>query len=268
MHLEIFIHYDGQLRTSHLILDGIPSYTSYHDLEQALTISSPLLFYIDVRLRGFLPRGLTLFDARRLSPWQVRKGSLLPAMDGSADRVFHNQAENIPVKEPIAAEPIPVEEIESKELAIEMVVWRKMIPDRFLLGGWSAPQQQPPFPLAPHGHFWPHKAPHWCNLKPFPDLDCCAIGHSGTTLQPEAHRADRLQYCPLLCAPLPRLLVFSCWGTALFPRIPSFETKPVDMVVRLWITSGRHFCCLMICNTSTMAAMRPSLLGSNDTLSW
>lgn len=68
MRLEIFIHYDGQLRTSHLILDGIPSYTSYHDLEQAFTISTPLLSYIDVRLRGFLPRGLTLFKARRLDP--------------------------------------------------------------------------------------------------------------------------------------------------------------------------------------------------------
>ena len=65
---EIFVHYDSQLRASHLILECIPLYTSYQDLEQALTIGSPLLSYLDIRLHGFLLRGLTLSEARRLGP--------------------------------------------------------------------------------------------------------------------------------------------------------------------------------------------------------
>ena len=82
---EIFVHYNGQLRTSHLILECIPSYTSYQDPGQALTVGSPLLSYLDIRLRGFLPRGLTLGKSRRLGPQQIRKGSLLLVRDGTVD---------------------------------------------------------------------------------------------------------------------------------------------------------------------------------------
>ena len=90
---EIFVHFDGQLRATHLILGHTPAYTSFQDPSHELTVGSPLLSYLDVRLRGFLPKGLTLGEARRLGPWQIREGSLLPVRDGSTDRVFHGRAE-------------------------------------------------------------------------------------------------------------------------------------------------------------------------------
>lgn len=76
LRLEIFVHYDGQLWASHLILGCTPVYTSYKDPGQALTIGSPLLSYIDVWHRGFLPLGLTIGEARVLGPRIVRMGSL------------------------------------------------------------------------------------------------------------------------------------------------------------------------------------------------
>ena len=63
-------------------------------------MGSPLLSYFDVQLCGFLPRGLTLGEAQRLGLWQIKKGSLLPVKDSLTDRVFHNQAEHIPIEEP------------------------------------------------------------------------------------------------------------------------------------------------------------------------
>lgn len=41
---EIFMHYGSQLRASHLILNCTPSYTSYQDPRQALTVG--LYYYI------------------------------------------------------------------------------------------------------------------------------------------------------------------------------------------------------------------------------
>ena len=38
----IFVHYDAQLRASHLILGCTPVYTSNQDPRQALTVHSPL----------------------------------------------------------------------------------------------------------------------------------------------------------------------------------------------------------------------------------
>ena len=105
---EIFVHYDGQLRASHLILECIPLYTSYQDPGQALTVGNPLLSYLNVHLRGFLPRGLTLVEARRLNPRQIREGSLLLVRDGSTNRVFLGRAEHILVEEPIVAIPISI----------------------------------------------------------------------------------------------------------------------------------------------------------------
>lgn len=62
--LEIFMHYDGQLKASHLILGCMPSYTNYQDSLGVLTVGGPLLSYLDVRLPGFLPHGLTSGKAR------------------------------------------------------------------------------------------------------------------------------------------------------------------------------------------------------------
>ena len=66
---KIFVYYDDQLRASHLILGYVPLYTSYQDPGQVLIIGSPLLLYIGVCLRGFLSKGLSLGEARRLDPF-------------------------------------------------------------------------------------------------------------------------------------------------------------------------------------------------------
>lgn len=61
---KICVHYNGKLRASHLILGCMPSYTSYQDSLGALTVGSPLLFDLDVRLQGFMPHKLTSGKAR------------------------------------------------------------------------------------------------------------------------------------------------------------------------------------------------------------
>ena len=137
---EIFVHFDGQLRATHLILDHTPAYTSFQDPSHELTVGSPLLSYLDVRLRGFLPKGLTLGEARRLGPWQIREGSLLPVRDGSTDRVFHGRAEHILIKEPheeiqakgqveVESVDFSLEETRPEDSDTEMVVRRTMTVD-------------------------------------------------------------------------------------------------------------------------------------------
>ena len=54
----IFVHYNGQLRASHLIFGCTPIYTSYQDPGQALTIDSPLLSYIALGTEDFCHWGL------------------------------------------------------------------------------------------------------------------------------------------------------------------------------------------------------------------
>ena len=103
---EIFVHYDGQLRASHLILGCVPSYTSYQDSSSALIVGSPLLSYLDIRLQGFLPKGLTTSEARHLGPRLVRQDSLEPIRDGSRDNVFQGRAVYIPVEAPILEDPV------------------------------------------------------------------------------------------------------------------------------------------------------------------
>ena len=77
--------------------------------------------YIDVRLPGFLPRGLSLGEAWRISPCQIREGSLLPIRYSSTNRVFCDKVEHILVEEPAAEEPV-VEEPGFEEFDSEMVV--------------------------------------------------------------------------------------------------------------------------------------------------
>lgn len=88
LHLEIFLHFVGQLRASHLILGCVPSYTSYQDSLSALTVRSPLLSYLDVQLHGFLLKRLTFSEARELGPRLVRHDSLEPMQDSLGDIVF------------------------------------------------------------------------------------------------------------------------------------------------------------------------------------
>ena len=147
---EIFIHFDCQLHASHLILGCTPIYTSFQGPSQALTVSSPLLSYLDIRLCGFLPPGLTPDEAQRLGPWQFSVGSLLPVRDDSTDTIFHSRAEHIPVEEPKegarAVEQVEVESVDSfsegtepKDFNTEMVVRRKMTIDQFLPSGRQTP---------------------------------------------------------------------------------------------------------------------------------
>ena len=99
LRLEIFVHFNGQLRVSHLILGCTSVYTSYQPSRQALTISSPLLSYIDVRHRGFFPPRLTIGEAWDLGPRLIRVGLLVPTRDGSADTIFQGRAVHTPVEE-------------------------------------------------------------------------------------------------------------------------------------------------------------------------
>ena len=59
---EIFVHWDEQLRASHLILGVDPVYSTWQAFSQALLVDSPLLSYIDVRHANFLPPRLTVGD--------------------------------------------------------------------------------------------------------------------------------------------------------------------------------------------------------------
>ena len=66
--LEIFVHYDEQLKASRLILGCVPSYTSYQDSSSALMVGNPLLSYLNIRLPRFLLQRLTSREARHLGP--------------------------------------------------------------------------------------------------------------------------------------------------------------------------------------------------------
>ena len=60
---EIFVHRDGQLRASHLILGVDLVYSTWQAFSQALLVDSPLLSYINVRHANFLPPSLTTGEA-------------------------------------------------------------------------------------------------------------------------------------------------------------------------------------------------------------
>ena len=55
---EIFMHMDGQLRASHLILSCNPVYSTWQSFNQALLVDSPLLSYMDVRHPNLPPSPL------------------------------------------------------------------------------------------------------------------------------------------------------------------------------------------------------------------
>ena len=61
---EIYVHWDRQLQTSHLILGVEPVYSTWQNFKQALLVDSPLLSYIEVRYANFLPPKLTTGEAR------------------------------------------------------------------------------------------------------------------------------------------------------------------------------------------------------------
>ena len=84
---EIFVHWDGQLRASHLILNIESVYSTWQAFSQSLLVNSPLLSYIDVRHSNFLPPRFTVGKARNLGPWYTCSDELALVLDESAKRV-------------------------------------------------------------------------------------------------------------------------------------------------------------------------------------
>ena len=82
---EIFVHRDGQLRASHLILGVDSVYSTWQPFSQALIIDSLLLSFIDVRHANFLPPNFTVGEARDLSPRYICSDELAPIRDESAE---------------------------------------------------------------------------------------------------------------------------------------------------------------------------------------
>ena len=81
------MHWDGQLRASHLILGVDPVYSTWQAFDQALLVDSSLLSYIDVRHTNFLPPKFTVGEARDLGPRYICSDELAPIRDEFAKRV-------------------------------------------------------------------------------------------------------------------------------------------------------------------------------------
>ena len=150
---EIYVHWDGQLRASHLILGVEPVYSTWQNFKQALLVNIPLLSYIDVRYANFLPPKLTTGEAREFGRCFTCSDELAPLRDESAERVsrclreFAHEAiqQEGPVQEQQQPENPPVEPqqpvIEAAALLAEaiqpggrMVSRKVMTIDRFVLG--------------------------------------------------------------------------------------------------------------------------------------
>ena len=84
---EIYVHWDGQLRASHLILGVEPVYFTWQNFKQTLLVDNPLLSYIDVRYANFLPLKLTTGEAREFGRRFTCSDKLAPLRDESAERV-------------------------------------------------------------------------------------------------------------------------------------------------------------------------------------
>ena len=84
---EIYVHWDRQLRASHLILGVEPVYSTWQSFKQVLLVDSPLLSYIDVRHTNFLPPKFTVGEARELSRRYTCLDELAPLWDESAKHV-------------------------------------------------------------------------------------------------------------------------------------------------------------------------------------
>ena len=105
---EIFMHRDGQLRASHLILGVDPMYSTWQPFNQALIVDSPLLSYIDVRHANFLPSSITVGDARDLGLRYTCLDELAPIRDESAEaasRHLRERAHEAVQREAVPAKP-------------------------------------------------------------------------------------------------------------------------------------------------------------------
>ena len=124
---EIFVHWDGQLRASHLILGVEPVYSTWQPLKQALLVNNLLLSYIDVRHANFLPPRLTIGEARDLGKRYTCSDELAPLRDESAERtprrlqeLAHKAVHEVPVQEPV--HPKDHVELEAPTVEAEQLV--------------------------------------------------------------------------------------------------------------------------------------------------
>ena len=160
---EIYVHWDGQLRASHLILGVEPVYSTWQPFKQALLVDSPLLSYIDVRYVNFLPPKLTTGEAREFGRRFTCSDELAPLRDESAELVSRHlreiaheaiqqedQVQEQPNPENPPAEP-QQQVIEAAALLVEaiqpggrMVSRKVMTIDRFVPDA-RQPNQPPPF---------------------------------------------------------------------------------------------------------------------------
>ena len=101
LRFKIFVHWDGQLRVSHLILGVEPVYSTWQPFRQALLVDSPLLSYIDVWHTNFLPPKLTVGEAHEFGRRYTCSDKLAPLRDESAQRVSRRLQElaYVPVEE-------------------------------------------------------------------------------------------------------------------------------------------------------------------------
>ena len=88
---DIFVHTDGQLWASHLILGYDPVYRTWQPFSQDLLLDSPLLFYINVWHANFLPPKLTFGEARDIVPRYTTTDDLAPVREEFAKCVSQNR---------------------------------------------------------------------------------------------------------------------------------------------------------------------------------
>ena len=84
---EIFVHWDGQLLASHLILGIEPMYSTWQAFSQALLVDSPFLSYIDIWHTNFLPLRFTVGKTHELGLWYTYLDKLAPLQDELVERV-------------------------------------------------------------------------------------------------------------------------------------------------------------------------------------
>ena len=81
---EIFVHWDRQLHSSHLILGVDPVYSTWQAFSQALIVDNSLLSYINIRHTNFLPPNFTVGEARDIGLRYTCTDELAPIRDESA----------------------------------------------------------------------------------------------------------------------------------------------------------------------------------------
>ena len=153
---EIFVHRDGQLRASHLILGVDPVYSTWQPFSQAILVDSPLLSYIDVWHANFLPPSITIGESRDLGPQYTCSDKLAPMKDESAEvasRRFQELAHEAVQREAIQAKPANPVQVATQAAAEpsdssrihsapeEMVTRRTLTVSHFIPGASQAIQQ-------------------------------------------------------------------------------------------------------------------------------